>query len=96
MIKIEGSGYLAKAFESARDGIDKVIKERVRAVALGQKDFGQYGSASDHYRYSVPAKSRRRCACGNKTTHTGRANGVALMGGCEWCVGLWVDVTPQQ
>ena len=68
--------------------------ERNRAIALGQTDWGKYGSADQH-RYAQPRKSRKRCSqtlftCVNKVTHTGMANGVALMSGCEWCVDLWV------
>ena len=89
-VTVDGSGYLAKAMASAKDAMITVINERVRAIALGQKAFGRYGSA-DHQRYAQEQKSRKRCKCGNRVTHAGMANGVALMGGCEWCVLLWVE-----
>ena len=54
-------------------------------------DFGQYGSAAEHRRYAQAVDTRKRCQCGNRKTHTGMANGVALMGGCEWCVLLWIE-----
>lgn len=90
-MKIEGAGYLAKAMAAVNDTLKASIKERAQAIALGQKDFGRYGSADAHRRYAQEQKSRKRCACGNRVTHSGMANGVALMGGCEWCVNLWVD-----
>jgi hypothetical protein len=52
------------------------------------------GSATEHKRYmqKSPPSSRQRCSCGCKTrqTHTGMANGVALMGGCDFYVRRWV------
>lgn len=38
---------------------------------------------------ALPARSRRRCICGQRATHTGTVAGVALMTGCRWCVRLW-------
>jgi hypothetical protein len=54
----------------------------------------------------VSTRCRRRCgnqhsdpqwegvqvthACGARMTHSGTANGVTLMGGCEWHVRQWV------
>jgi len=40
----------------------------------------------------VQPRSRRRCHCGCKrrATHTGCANGVAMMTGCELSVRRWV------
>ncbi|MFD9614756.1 hypothetical protein ACFWWS_35860 [Streptomyces sp. NPDC059083] len=37
-------------------------------------------------------RSRRRCycGCGGKATHTGRADGVTLITGCEWSMRRWV------
>ena len=56
--------------------------------------YGEWGSAEHHKRYidKIPSKSRRRCTCGCKkrATHLGKANGVALMSGCEFSVRVWV------
>ncbi len=40
----------------------------------------------------VGRKGRRRCCCGcgKMSTHTGRANGIAMTAGCEWFVRIWV------
>lgn len=62
-------------------------------------DWGKYGSADEHQRYSVKRESRRRgrrrCnnspGCHNPCTHAGYANGVCLMIGCELCVARWVQ-----
>ncbi len=37
-------------------------------------------------------RRRRRCPyrCRNRTTHTGTANGLGMMSGCEWHVRRWV------
>lgn len=35
-------------------------------------------------------RRRHRCGCGNKRTHVGLGDGVALMDGCEMCVRRWV------
>jgi hypothetical protein len=56
--------------------------------------WGEHGSATEHQRYlqQISPKNRSRCRCGCKTraTHTGCANGVALMSGCELHVRRWV------
>lgn len=54
----------------------------------------KWGSALKHTRTWMLDKKRRRRACGicgcqNKSTHLGLANGIALMGGCEWHVKRW-------
>lgn len=47
------------------------------------------GSATGR-RTMKPTTSRRRCPCGQRETHVGLGDGVALTSGCEWCVRLWV------
>lgn len=67
------------------------------AMRGGTDEWGQWGSATDHVRYVEPWpreywRRRRKChcGCGKKITHTGRANGIALMSGCEFLVRRWV------
>ncbi len=64
------------------------------ALRGGTAGWGQYGSAAEHARYAdpIPPRSRRRCHCGCKrrSTHNGKANGIALMDGCEMAVMRWV------
>ena len=60
---------------------------------MGKLPWGEGGSISDpRYITEAPKKGRRRCTCGcgQWATHTGMANGVALMGGCELSVRRWV------
>lgn len=66
--------------------------EEVRARVAGQSGWGTHGSADLHRRYvePVPKATRRKCACGLRVTHAGRANGVTLMNGCELCARRWV------
>lgn len=67
-------------------------KEYLRALAIGQADWGRYGSSQEHRRYAVPnPRQRGKCSCGGgRASHLGAANGVALMRGCEMCVRRWV------
>lgn len=67
------------------------------AMQGGTNGWGQWSSAADHVRYAEPYpkeywRRRRNCPCGCKkrSTHTGSANGVALMSGCELRVARWV------
>lgn len=63
------------------------------AMRGGTAAWGQRGSALEHVRYMEPVspKSRRRCPhCKRRATHVGKANGIALMGGCELRVAQWV------
>lgn len=64
------------------------------ALRGGTGGWGQVGSSTDHVRYALPrpAASRRRCSCGcgGRATHSGMANGVCLVGGCEMGVARWV------
>ena len=66
------------------------------AMRGGTVAWGQYGSALDHVRYSlpIPKGDRRRsncsCGCKKRETHRGFANGVCLMSGCEFRVARWV------
>lgn len=57
-------------------------------------DWGLIGDAHNHRRYStkVEGRSRRRCFCGcnMRATHTGMANGVALIHACEFAIARWV------
>lgn len=64
------------------------------AMRGGTAGWGQIGSAHDHIRYSQPMekKSRKRChcGCGNRKTHLGMANGVAMTSACELAIARWV------
>lgn len=73
------------------------MSERIRAMALGQQGWGQYGNANEHWRYMVSAPSRRLCRCGCRTriSHTGMANGLALIDGCVLSVARWVGHNQQ-
>lgn len=67
----------------------------VRAYMASSGDFGIYGSINHPNRYAVKIEGRRgrrkcHCGCGKMSTHSGRANGVALMSGCELTVARWV------
>lgn len=68
----------------------------LRARAASPGGWGEYASAADHQRYTVPLsgrfRNRRRCdcGCGGKTTHAGAANGLALTSGCELSMRRWV------
>ena len=71
------------------------MREQYEASAAGQANWGQEASA-DQIRYLVPMASgyrnRRHCHCGceGKQASVGAANGLGLMGGCEWSVRRWV------
>jgi len=64
------------------------------AMRGGTDGWGQVASASENVRYceALPKPHRRkcRCGCGGKTTHAGKANGMALTSGCELVVRRWV------
>lgn len=68
-------------------------QERARAAALGQTEWGTWGSARDHRRYVMPidSRSRRRCncGCGKRATHVGCANGLGMTSGCELSMRRW-------
>ena len=66
-------------------------REKIRAMVLGQTEWGRYGSATKHHRYIQPVRTRRRCRCGcrGRVTHAGKANGVALMMGCAISTYRW-------
>jgi hypothetical protein len=52
-----------------------------------------WGSAEHHQRHMDKAPNNRRkchCGCGGRQTHIGKANGIALMWGCELHVRRWV------
>jgi hypothetical protein len=52
-----------------------------------------WGSAFEHQRTwrLMPKRYHRKCGCcGQRATHVGCANGVALMSGCEWQVRRWI------
>ncbi len=55
---------------------------------------GGWGEVSSENmgRYMLPTKQRRKCSCGcgKNATHSGFANGLALMSGCEMYVRRWV------
>jgi hypothetical protein len=67
------------------------------AMNGGTAGWGQIASANDHVRYMDPWPEGRRkgrcrcpCGCGKLITHVGKANGLALMDGCELRVARWV------
>jgi hypothetical protein len=68
-------------------------KERIRAAALGQPDWANWGSADQHRRYVRPiaprSRSRCGCGCGKRSTHVGCANGLAMTSGCELSMRRW-------
>ena len=70
-------------------------RERARAAARGQADWGRHGSSDEHRRYVQPVSttSRRRCSCGcgQRATHLGMTNGVALTAGCEMSMWRWAS-----
>jgi hypothetical protein len=73
--------------------INKLDKNaRAAAMKGGTEAWGQWGSAADHVRYAQPIKSRRKChcGCGQRKTHAGMANGMALTSGCELAIRRWV------
>lgn len=75
-----------------RADLNKLSSRALSAAMRGGTDgWGQRGSDSEHIRYMEPSKSRKRCpCCGNRASHVGMANGVALTSGCEWSVRVWV------
>ena len=76
------------------------LSPRALAAAMrgGTDEWGKWGSAIHHVRYMEPVgpRSRRRCqcGCGQRATHVGMANGVALNTGCKLCVSRWVSLGP--
>lgn len=66
------------------------------AMRGGTAGWGTRGSALQHIRYTelAPKQLRRRCGCGcgQRATHVGMANGVALAHGCELRIARWVKV----
>lgn len=71
-------------------------RERLKAQAAGQPEWGTYANADQHIRYMKllpgPWRNRRKCycGCGGKQSHGGYANGLAMTGGCEWSMRQWV------
>lgn len=67
------------------------------AMRGGTHGWGQCGSSAEHVRYSEPLERRRGrrrlcwCGCGNRITHRGMANGVALTSACELGIARWVQ-----
>ena len=66
------------------------------AMRGGTVGWGIHGSSVEHVRYSEqlePRRGRRRtchCGCGNRVTHRGMANGIALTTACELGIARWV------
>ncbi len=55
--------------------------------------WGEWACASQHPRYMQPTNTRKRCwcGCGERATHTGFANGIALTAPlCELAARRWV------
>jgi len=67
---------------------------RSAAIRGGMAGWGQVANAKTHIRYmeKMPSTSRKKCSCGcgQRATHAGMANGLALMTGCELVVRRWV------
>lgn len=69
---------------------------RIAAVKGGTHGWGQCGSSAQHVRYSEPIAKRPGrpkkcwCGCGNRRTHRGMANGIALTTACELGIARWV------
>ncbi|WP_185751155.1 hypothetical protein [Arthrobacter sp. 31Y] len=66
---------------------------RARANGLISPSGMRSGSVDGHRALiEAPKTSRRRChcGCGNRATHTGLGDGIALMMGCELSVRRWV------
>jgi hypothetical protein len=65
------------------------------AMRGGTEEWGQRASAKEHIRYVDPIVPRLRrrcdCGCGKRATHTGKANGIALIDGCEFSMHRWVS-----
>lgn len=63
------------------------------AMRGGTAGWGQRASATEHVRYVEPIapRSRRRCycGCGRRATHSGYANGISLIDGCELSMRRW-------
>ncbi len=69
---------------------------RSSAMRGGTAGWGQVGGVAEHILYMEVRPKRRgrepkcHCGCGTPKTHLGKANGVALTGGCEFYVRRWV------
>jgi hypothetical protein len=67
------------------------------AMRGGTEAWGQWASATEHVRYIEPVSPRSRhrcsCGCGGRATHLGKANGIALMLGCELKARRWAALT---
>ena len=69
---------------------------RSAAMRGGTSQWGTVGGMPGQIRYMElrPKRAGRKpkcsCGCGTPKTHTGFANGVCLMGGCEMHVRRWV------
>ena len=65
-----------------------------RPLPPRKDDDGTIVGSADGHRTMAPrakrAGRRPKCLCGEPETHVGYGDGVALMGGCEWCVRRWV------
>lgn len=77
--------------------LSKLSRKALAAAMRGGTDgWGQFGSSTEHVRYSEPLERRRGrrrrcwCGCGNRVTHRGMANGVALTCACELGIARWV------
>lgn len=72
-----------------------MTRAETRARLESPGDWGRHGSSVEHQRYARKITGRGGrckcpCGCGGRSTHSGMANGVALMGGCELSVRRWV------
>lgn len=71
-------------------------QQRLKAQAAGQTGWGVYANAETQQRYMklLPGRWRNRrkccCGCGGKQSHGGYTNGLAMTGGCEWSMRVWV------
>ena len=71
------------------------LSDAARAAAMkgGTEGWGRMAFSLEHIRYAEKISRRARkchCGCEGRETHTGCANGLALMSGCELSVRRWV------
>jgi hypothetical protein len=69
--------------------------KEVKARLTSPGDYGTHGSIEHPNRFAQlitgrGGRAKCHCGCGKRKTHTGMANGVALMSGCEFAVARWV------
>ena len=84
---------------SQATGLNRLSPAALKAaMTTGAACWGQWGSVAHHALYVdpidpalLPVRRRGMCRCGcrKKDTHSVKANGVALMQGCEMAARRW-------